>query len=211
MPIIIKGAAQRENAAQMQQKMETKKDMQKITIGKIVNAVGLKGEVRIYSYSDRKERFEELESLILTGKNGDRTYQVENIRYQKNMVIAKLAGVDDRNGAEALKDHDVNITESQLPDLEEDTFFIKDLIGCSAADEAGGRVFGVIEDVIQNSAQDIYVIRLEQGGQAMIPAVGQFVREVDIKKKIVTIRVIPGLLPDSDDEAPEGSKGGTEA
>ena len=45
----------------------------------------------------------------------------------------------------------------------------------------------------------------------MIPAVGQFVREVDIKKKIVTIRVIPGLLPDSDDEAPEGSKGGTEA
>ena len=123
--------------------------MQKITIGKIVNAVGLKGEVRIYSYSDRKERFEELESLILTGKNGDRTYQVENIRYQKNMVIAKLAGVDDRNGAEALKDHDVNITESQLPDLEEDTFFIKDLIGCSVADEAGGRVFGVIEDVIQ--------------------------------------------------------------
>lgn len=55
------------------------------------------------------------------------------------------------------------------------------------------------------------MIRLEQGGQAMIPAVGQFVREVDIKKKIVTIRVIPGLLPDSDDEAPEGSKGGTEA
>ena len=105
----------------------------------------------------------------------------------------------------------MNITESQLPDLEEDTFFIKDLIGCSVADEAGGRVFGVIEDVIQNSAQDIYVIRLEQGGQAMIPAVGQFVREVDIKKKIVTIRVIPGLLPDSDDEAPEGSKGGTEA
>ena len=70
-------------------------EKEKIIIGKIVNAVGLKGEVRIYSYSDRKERFGELESFILSGKDGDVRCKVEKVRYQKNMVIAKLAGIDD--------------------------------------------------------------------------------------------------------------------
>ncbi len=172
------------------------KTTQKITIGKIVNAVGLKGEVKIYSYSDRKERFEDLDSLIVTGKAKEKIYRIENIRYQKNMVIAKLAGVDDRNGAEALKNHDVNITEDELPQLEEDAFYIKDLIGCTVFDEADGIAFGVIGDVLQNSAQDIYVIDLKQGGQALIPAVASFIRDVDIVGKAVTVRVIPGLLPD---------------
>lgn len=188
MPIIIKGRHR------PQKSMD--KTTQKITIGKIVNAVGLKGEVKIYSYSDRKERFEELDSLIVTGKAKEKIYRIENIRYQKNMVIAKLAGVDDRNGAETLKNHDVNITENELPQLEEDAFYIKDLIGCTVVDEADGIAFGVIGDVLQNSAQDIYVIDLKQGGQALIPAVASFIRDVDIVGKAVTVRVIPGLLPD---------------
>ncbi len=189
MPIIIKGRHR-------PQKKSMDKTTQKITIGKIVNAVGLKGEVKIYSYSDRKERFEDLDSLIVTGKAKEKIYRIENIRYQKNMVIAKLAGVDDRNGAEALKNHDVNITENELPQLEEDAFYIKDLIGCTVFDEADGIAFGVIGDVLQNSAQDIYVIDLKQGGQALIPAVASFIRDVDIVGKAVTVRVIPGLLPD---------------
>ena len=175
-------------------------EKEKIIIGKIVNAVGLKGEVRIYSYSDRKERFGELESFILSGKGTDVRCKVEKVRYQKNMVIAKLAGIDDRGGAESLRDNYVAITEDELAELPEDTFYIKDLIGCRLINEETGGEIGVISDVIQNTAQDIYAADLPGGKTAMIPAVGEFIRRVDIKARTVTVRVIPGLLPDTGSE-----------
>ncbi len=175
-------------------------EKEKIIIGKIVNAVGLKGEVRIYSYSDRKERFGELESFILSGKGTDVRCKVEKVRYQKNMVIAKLAGIDDRGGAESLRDKYVAITEDELAELPEDTFYIKDLIGCRLINEETGGEIGVISDVIQNTAQDIYAADLPGGKTAMIPAVGEFIRRVDIKARTVTVRVIPGLLPDTGSE-----------
>lgn len=175
-------------------------EKEKIIIGKIVNAVGLKGEVRIYSYSDRKERFGELESFILSGKGTDVRCKVEKVRYQKNMVIAKLAGIDDRGGAESLRDKYVAITEDELAELPEDTFYIKDLIGCRMINEETGGEIGVISDVIQNTAQDVYAADLPGGETAMIPAVGEFIRRVDIKARTVTVRVIPGLLPDTGSE-----------
>ena len=88
--------------------------MEKIKIGKIVNAVALKGEVKIYNYSDYKERFEEIEKILVMDGRELIEMKIENIRYQKNMVIAKLGGIDDRTQAEKLKDCDVFITEEDL-------------------------------------------------------------------------------------------------
>lgn len=170
--------------------------MEKIKIGKIVNVVGLKGEVKIYHYSDYKERFEELDTIIVAGRKGEKEYEIENIRYQKDMVIAKLEGIDDRNAAETLKESDVLITENDLRELPEDTFYIRDLIGCSVKNSESGEVIGVISDVLQNSAQDIYQVDLNKGGQALIPVVAQFINKIDIEAKEVTINPIPGLIPE---------------
>lgn len=165
--------------------------MEKIKVGRIVNAVALRGEVKIYSYSDCKERFEELSRLLI---DGDVELEIENVRYQKNMVIVKFKGIDDRNKAEALKEKDVYITEDDLAELPEDTFYIRDLIGCRVFDEESGALIGVVSDLIQNSAQDIYQIELEKGGQALIPAVGQFIRSVDVSEKVIKVSLIPGLI-----------------
>lgn len=168
--------------------------MEKIKIGKIVNAVALRGEVKIYNYSDYKERFEELDKVIAANRNKEKEYEIENIRYQKNMVIAKFKGVDDRNGAEALKDWDIYITEADLRELPEDTFYIRDLIGCAVEDCQAGKVIGVISDVLQNGAQDIYRVELKNGGETLIPAVQQFIKSIDIYEKLVRIEPIPGLI-----------------
>ena len=165
--------------------------MEKIKVGKIVNAVALRGEVKIYSYYDCKERFEELSRLLI---DGDMELEIENVRYQKNMVIVKFKSIDDRNKAEALKEKDVYITEDDLAGLPEDTFYIRDLIGCRVFDAENGRLIGVVSDLIQNSAQDIYQIELEKGGQALIPAVGQFIRSVDVSEKVIKVSLIPGLI-----------------
>lgn len=168
--------------------------MEKIKIGKIVNAVALRGEVKIYHYSDCKERFEELDKIIVQSRKDSKEYEIENIRYQKDMVIAKLKGVDDRNAAEALRDSDVLITEAELLPLPEDTFYIRDLIGCDVKDDETGEIIGKISDVLQNSAQDIYQVELSKGGQGLIPAVEQFVKDVDIAEKCVTVALLPGLI-----------------
>ena len=186
--------------------------MEKIKIGKIVNAVGLKGEVKVYSYAGENDRFEKLDRIIAgssqsgSSQSGgakraackkpqsDMEFEIEKVRYQKNMVILKLRGVDDRNQAEALKDMDVFITEDDLEELPDDTFYVRDLIGCQVVDINDGKKLGVVSDLIQNSAQDIYQIDLAEGGQALIPAVEQFIKNVDIENKTITVSLIPGLI-----------------
>lgn len=168
--------------------------MEKIKIGKIVNAVALRGEVKVYHYSDYKERFEELSHIYVENKKNFTEYKIEKVRYQKDMVILKLKGVDDRNAAEALKERDVFITEEDLRELPEDTFYVRDLIGCAVYDEKEDRNLGEITDVLQNSAQDIYVIKREGGEEVLIPAVKEFVKAIDIDNKKVTVSLIPGFI-----------------
>lgn len=168
--------------------------MEKIKIGKIVNVVALRGEVKVYHYSDYKERFEELSVILLEKKNKFTEYNIQGVRYQKDMVILKLKGVDDRNAAELLKECDIYITEEDLRELPEDTFYVKDLIGCVVYDETSGTEVGKIADVLQNTAQDIYQVKTAGGKEVLIPAVGQFVKEVKIEERIVTVTLIPGFL-----------------
>ena len=172
--------------------------MEKIKIGKIVSAVALRGEVKVYHYSDYKERFEELDSVLIESKGKFVEYEIEKVRYQKDTAILKLAGVDDRNAAEALRERDVYITEDDLRELPEDTYYVRDLIGCAVVNDETGAAIGEITDVIQNAAQDIYQIKLASGKEALIPVVGEFVKSVSIAEKQVRVHLIPGFI---DDEA----------
>ncbi|MEG0923553.1 MAG: ribosome maturation factor RimM [Anaerovoracaceae bacterium] len=164
--------------------------MEKIRIGKIVNAVALKGQVKVYNYSDYKERFEEIDTVIID----DKEYKIENVRYQKDMVVLKLEGIDDRNMSEAMKDKDIYIFEDNLRELPEDTFYIKDLIGIKIIDETTDIEIGSLVDVLQNSAQDLYKVALTKGGETLIPAVEEFVKEINVKDGYIKVKLIPGLL-----------------
>jgi|GEM_PF-86624 len=166
-----------------------KKNMEKILIGKIVNAVALKGEVKVYNYSGFPERYGELERIIAGGKE----YEIEKVRYQQAMVILKLKGVDDRNAAEAMRGKEVFITEDDLAELPEDTFYIRDLIGLNVVDDETGAVIGTLKDVLQNTAQDIYIVKRESGSDILIPAVAQFVKRIDPKGGEIRVSLIEGM------------------
>lgn len=163
--------------------------MEKIKIGQIVNAVALKGEVKIYNYSDYKERFEELDYIYV----GDKKTEIENVRYMKEMPILKLKGINDRNAAEAVKTKDVFIDETQLRELPEDVFYIRDLIGLDVKDSDGNRL-GVLTDVIQNSAQDLYEVKLENDKKILIPAVNEFIVDINPEEKCITVKLIEGFM-----------------
>ena len=162
--------------------------MEKIHVGKIVNAVALKGEVKVYTYSN-PERYEEIKEIYVENK----PHKIEKVRFQGNTVILKLSGIDDRNAAKACKGKEIYIAESELPALPEDTYYIRDLIGMDVVTEDGEKL-GVLMDILQNTAQDVYEVRRESGKDILIPGVSEFILDIEIKERKITVKLPDGLL-----------------
>lgn len=170
--------------------------MDKIKVGKIVSAVGIKGEVKVYPYTDYPERLEELDE-VYAGEGGEVLY-IDKVRYHKNMAIIKFKGTDDRNAAELLRDTFLYIDKKDLRVLDEDEYFIFDLIGLKAVDDHDNYI-GKVTDVIQNTAQDIYEITAENGNTILVPAVYEFITDIDINNGIMRIKPIEGLLGEQEE------------
>lgn len=166
-----------------------RKTTEKILIGKIVNAVGLKGEVKVYNYSDSPAVYEETPEIYVD----DVLMQVRSVRMQKNMVVLGLVGIDDRNAAEKAKGSELFITEADLPELPEGEYYVRDLIGMEAVLEDGEHL-GTVTNVIQNTAQDIFEVETDEGKQVLVPKVPAFVLDIDLESNRVTLRLIEGML-----------------
>ena len=160
----------------------------RIRIGQITSAVGIKGEVRVFPYTDIPERFKKLGEVELDGTS----VKIESSRVAKNMVVLKLAGTDDRNAAERLRGKDLFVQREKLSGIPEDTFFSQDLEGLCVVDEEG-RPVGTLSAVLQRSAQDLYEITKEDGKTFLLPAVKEFVRKIDLEAGTITVRLIEGI------------------
>lgn len=161
-------------------------------IGQIVNTQGLKGEVRVYPYVDDINRFDDLESFYLN-KNFNEEFEVERVRYKGNMVIMKIKGIDSVELAEKLKTKNLYISRENSVDLDEDEFFIADLIGLEVFTVAGDKV-GVLKDVLQYSANDVYVVKEDNDKEYLIPSTMKFVPEINLEDKKMIIDPIKGML-----------------
>lgn len=165
-----------------------------LNIGSIVNTHGLRGEVKIYPYTNELERFEDLDYVFfdeaLTLKR-----TIESVRYIKNMILIKFHEYNDINQVEGLKDTLLYIDrETQGVDLEDEEYYVVDLIGLEVIDEKYGPI-GQLVDVLQNTAQDLYQIKTPQGELVLIPAVKAFIGTIDLEKRVMHTHVIEGLLP----------------
>lgn len=163
--------------------------MDLIKIGKITAPVGVKGEVRVYPYTDKQTRFSAVKELFV----GNERAVIESVRYQKDMAVIKLDISPDRNAAESLRGKELFLDRKDLWEIPEGTYFVRDILGSEVRDE-DGKHLGTLSDVIQNPAQDIYVIKDENGRESMVPAVKEFIKDVDTDNKIIVIHVIEGLL-----------------
>lgn len=157
--------------------------------GKIVNTHGIRGEVKIMPYTDTPELLCEFERLFI-GKNYDEI-EIEKSRVFKNMVIAKLKGVETPEEAEKLRNKILFMHRDDL-ELDEDTYFIQDLIGVEVKDADTGVVYGKISDVLQTGANDVYVIKGDR--EYLVPAIPDVVISTDIDEEIMLIRPLEGLF-----------------
>jgi len=124
--------------------------------GKIVTTHGIRGEVKIMPYTDTPELLCEFDRLFI-GKDKAEIY-IDRARVAKNMVIAKIEGIDTVEAAEKYRNKVLFMHRDDL-ELDEDTYFIQDLIDMEVKDADSGFVYGKITDVLQNGANDVYVIK----------------------------------------------------
>ena len=162
--------------------------MDKIKLGQVTAPVGIRGEIRVYPYLEQT-RFSDIEKLCI--ENGaPRT--IEKCRPDKNLLVIKLEGIDDRNTAETLRGKDLYLPEDAELDLGEDTYLVDQLIGMKAALEDGSEV-GELTQVITRPAQDLYEIKMPSGKSFFLPAVRQFILSVDLEARIITVRLPEGI------------------
>ena len=164
--------------------------MQKVKIGHITAPVGIRGEIRVFPYTDRESRFYDMKKIYVG--EGDDQYTVESVRFNKGMVVIKFREVSDRNTSESLRGRNLYVDRDQYL-LEEGSYFLDDLMKCSVFSD-DDTFLGKMVDVIQNSYQDIYVIEKEDGKSFLVPAVKEFIKAVDISDKKIVIHLIDGLI-----------------
>ena len=158
-------------------------------IGEIVNVVGIKGEIKVYPLTNYYGDFEAGNEIYIENEK----YVVEKMRIHKNTLVIKLKGLDDRNIAEALRNKFVETIMETSEELPDDTYLISTLKGMKV-ESLEGEYIGEISDVIQNPRQDVYEVTINEEKKVLIPAVKEFVKSIDKEKRIITIKVIEGLL-----------------
>ena len=154
--------------------------------GKIVNVHGLKGEVKVYPWCDSPEVLCQFD--VLYTNKGTVPMEVQSSRIQKNMVLIKFKGIDTIEQAEELKNKELYIDREDV-ELEEGTYFIQDLIGLQVFDADTNEYYGVLSDVLETGANDVYTIKNEElHKEFLIPAIPDVVVSTDIKGNRMTIR-----------------------
>ena len=158
---------------------------QYIEAGKIVNTHGIKGEVKIQVWLDSPAFLKRFKTVYIDGK----AVKMLSGRVHKGFLIAVLEGVEDVNAAMCLKNKTVFIDRKDAV-LPRGGYFLQDIIGANVVDEKGNDV-GILEDIMETPASNIYVVRGET--EHLIPAVPEFILSTDADKGIITVHLIEGM------------------
>lgn len=164
-----------------------------LQVGVIASTHGIRGEVKVFPTTDDVKRFQNCKQLLLdTGKERIEL-EVEGVKYFKQFVILKFQGIDSINDVECYKGKSLLVARENAVKLRKGEYFIADLIGLVVCNEAGENI-GVLEDVLQTGANDVYHIRLNDGRELLLPAIRECVLEVDVENRWMKIHIMEGLL-----------------
>jgi 16S rRNA processing protein RimM len=155
-----------------------------IELGVVGAPFGVRGWVKLRSYTEPPERLLEHRSLQLRLGGAWRPYRIEATGRSGGQLTVKLFGVEDRDGAEALKGAMIGVPRSELPPREDKDYYRADLIGCEVVNLAGERL-GVVRHFVETPAHALMVVRGEK--EYWVPAVPQHLRRVDLQARRIIV------------------------
>ncbi len=165
--------------------------MNLLEVGKIINTHGLRGEVKIVTWTDSPEVFEELKFVIAKMRGEETRLDIKNIKYQKNNIIVAFSQLTSIEEAEKLKNAVLLVPREELGELPEGVYYIADLIGCEVFDQNGK--IGDLVDVFGTGSNDVYDIKREGKKNLLVPIIDGVLQSVDIDNKKIIIEIPKGL------------------
>lgn len=171
----------------------TAEDLSVVTIGKIVGVHGVRGAVKVQSFSDVPRRFEDLREVTLAGSTGRRTLRVCSAAHMGRHYVLRLEGIATPEAAKSLLGLWLEIPQERLAPLPQGQYYTCDLLGIEVwSDE--GTLLGTVSDILPTKANDVFVVRGRAGQEHLIPGTKEIVRLVDVPRRRMTVRPMPGLL-----------------
>jgi len=167
-----------------------------ILVGHLVNTQGIGGEVRVLSRTDFPEkRFQKGAVLLLVHPNLPKpvSLTVKSSRPHKQFILLSFEGHSTINDVEKYKGGELKVPEDQLIALPENTYYIYQLVGCTVVTDEGAEL-GVLKEVLQPGANDVYVVKPQKGRDILLPAIPDCILDVDVENKKIVCHIMPGLL-----------------
>ena len=166
---------------------------QLLQVGVITQTHGVRGEVKVFPTTDDAARFKKLKHVMLDTGKETLPLEIESVKFFKQFVILKFKGFDNINDIERYKRCPLLIERENAVPLEEVEYFIADMIGMKVITDEGEN-FGILKDVMETGANDVYVIEHPSEGEVLVPAIKECILDVDIENRQMKIHVMNGLI-----------------
>jgi len=164
-----------------------------ITIGKVVSTQSNKGEVKVLPLTDSTDRFKNLDTVFLRNINNLTTLNIEKIRIKENAVILKLKDIENIQEAKMIVGSFLEVEREKAVKLPKDTYFVFEIIGLEVYTE--NNIFlGKVENVISTGSNDVYTVKDKNKKELFIPAIREVVKNINLEKKRITIKMVDGLI-----------------
>ena len=164
-----------------------------LRVGVISSTHGIGGEVKVFPTTDDSKRFKKLKQVFLDTGKEYLELEVERVRFFKQMVIVKFKGINNINDIEKYKGKDLLVTRENAVPLEENEYFIYDIMDAKVVDEEGKEI-GILKEVLTTGANDVYVVKTASGKEILMPVIDECILDIDTENKVVTAHIMPGLL-----------------
>ena len=163
-----------------------------LQVGVISSTHGIRGEVKVFPTTDDPARFKKLKNVLLDTGRERLELEVQSVKFFKQFVIVKFKGIDNINDIERYKGRSLLVSREDAVELDKDEYYIADLIGMDVFTEEGH--FGVLRDVMETGANEVYIVDSDSHGEVLIPAIRQCVLNVDPEENRMTVRIMDGLI-----------------
>lgn len=164
-----------------------------LQVGVISSTHGVRGEVKVFPTTDDVTRFRQLKKVYLDTGREMLPLEIQNVKFFKQFAILKFKGIDNINDIEKYRGKSLMIDRKDAVDLDEDEYFIADMIGMKVCTEDGSE-FGTLKDVMETGANDVYIIDSLEHGEVLIPAIRECILDVDMDEERMTIHLMEGLV-----------------
>ncbi len=164
-----------------------------LRVGVISSTHGIKGEVKVFPTTDDMERFKQLKQVFLDTKKEYKELEIAGVNFFKQWAILKFKGIDNINDIEKYKGCDLLVTRENAVKLQEDEFFICDILDSVVVTEEGEEL-GVLTDVLSTGANDVYVVTTKEKKEILLPSIKECIIDVDVENKKILVHLMPGLI-----------------